>query len=113
MSFRDPWVMGQMGHGSIVNGSRGSWVKLSDPSSTLVRVVVRVWVRVSVCPSFGPWLCASDKFPDANSVPTPDCPSDRPRDGPTDGPTWSPTFSRRGYVKINTSYALVIICITY
>ena len=28
--------MGQMGHGSIVNGSRGSWVKLSDPSSTLV-----------------------------------------------------------------------------
>ena len=39
MSFRDPWVMGQMGHGSIVNGSRGSWVKLSDPSSTLIGAV--------------------------------------------------------------------------
>jgi hypothetical protein len=57
-----------------------------------------------VCPSFGPWLCPSDNFPDANPDPT----SDRPSDGPDFRPTFSPTFSRRGYCKNNDHVSLYV-----
>jgi hypothetical protein len=49
-----------------------------------------------VCPSFGPWLCPSDNFPDSTS----DCPSD--------GPDFCSTFSRRGYCKNNDHVSLSV-----
>jgi hypothetical protein len=57
-----------------------------------------------VCPSFGPWLCPSDSFQDANPDPT----SDRSSHGPDFCQTFCPTFSRRGYCKNNDYVSLSV-----
>jgi hypothetical protein len=55
-----------------------------------------------VCPSFRPWFCPSDNFPDANPDPT----SQRPSDGRDFRPNFIPTFSRRGYCKNNDQMSI-------